>query len=67
MNRQADLQLDIRETAHGASIWPMRPLVFCAAVFVLFVVAIVPLLLFAESRLSAEQRQHAFEDLGVYP
>ncbi len=37
----------------------------CGAALMFFTV--VPLLLFAESRLSSEQRQQAFQSSGVYP
>ena len=70
MNRQAEIHLDLRTTAYrsGYVMAPItwRSLAFWAIVFVLFSAVAVPLLV-AESRLTPERRQQAFETLGLYP
>jgi len=70
VNRKTEtIQLDIRELAHprGSIRTSRRPSMFFAAVLLFSTVAVISQLLYAESRLSSEQRQQTFESLGVYP
>ncbi len=71
MNLRAEIELDSLRTARGSGSlrpnfvgWPLR---FCAAVLVFCAVAVVSQLLYVETLISSEQRQQAFEALGVYP
>ncbi len=70
MNRQAEIHLDVRRTQRDAASLPSgtngRMLAFCGAILMFCAVA-VGSLLYGQSSLSSEQRQQAFESLGVYP
>ena len=64
MDRQVEIRLDIPGAGQGQRpVWPVTArllLIFCAATS-------VALLLVAESRLPAEQRQYTLAASGVYP
>jgi hypothetical protein len=61
MNQQAEIRLNVSGMAHGWRTSIGRLLALFAAV------AAVALLLAAESQMSSERRQQAFEASGVYP